>query len=86
MPNVAADGAIRMSRVLRAPIATVFDALVRPELLQRWMCPTNYTIARVEADALSGRPFGVGQVTISGLEMAIDAGRVFVGEKNGRVF
>ena len=57
MPNVAADGAVRMSRVLRAPIATVFDALIRPELLQRWMCPTNYTIARVEADARPGGRF-----------------------------
>ena len=42
--------------------------------------------ARVEAEASSGRPFGVGQVTISGLDAAIDANRVFVEEKNGRVF
>src|SRR5688572_19474307 len=42
--------------------------------------------ARVEADALLGQPFGVGQVTISGLDVAIDANRVLVQEKNGRVF
>jgi hypothetical protein len=42
--------------------------------------------ARVEAEALIGRPFGVGQVTISGLDAAIDANRVFLDEKNGRVF
>src|SRR5262245_37284414 len=42
--------------------------------------------ARVEGDALSGRPFGVGTVTVSGLELGIDASRVFIEEKNGRVF
>jgi hypothetical protein len=42
--------------------------------------------ARVEGEALVGRPFGVGQVSVSGLEFAIDASRVFVEEKNGRVF
>jgi hypothetical protein len=42
--------------------------------------------ARVEGEALVGRPFGVGQVTIGGLEVAIDANRVFVEEKSGRVF
>ena len=42
--------------------------------------------ARVEAEALVGRPFGVGQVTISGLDVAIDANRVVIEEKNGRVF
>jgi hypothetical protein len=44
------------------------------------------TQARVEGEALVGRPFGVGQVSVSGLEFAIDASRVFVEEKNGRVF
>jgi len=44
------------------------------------------TQARVEGEALIGRPFGVGQVSVSGLELAIDASRVFVEEKNGRVF
>jgi hypothetical protein len=42
--------------------------------------------ARVEAEALVGRPFGVGQVSITGLDVAIDANRVFIEEKNGRVF
>jgi hypothetical protein len=41
-------------------------------------------LARVEADALVGRPFGVGQVTITGLEAGIDANRVQIGERNGR--
>src|SRR5262245_7974179 len=42
--------------------------------------------ARVESDALLGRPFGVGTVTVSGLDVAIDANRVLIEEKNGRVF
>jgi hypothetical protein len=42
--------------------------------------------ARIEAEALIGRPFGVGRVTISGLDVAIDANRVSIEEKNGRVF
>lgn len=42
--------------------------------------------ARVEGEALIGRPFGVGQVSVSGVELGIDASRVFVEEKNGRVF
>ncbi|HEY2893652.1 MAG TPA: hypothetical protein VGJ16_05555, partial [Pirellulales bacterium] len=42
--------------------------------------------ARVEGEALIGRPFGVGQVSVSGLDLAIDASRVFIEEKNGRVF
>ena len=59
MPDIGTDGAIRMRRVLRAPIAVVFDALVRPELLQRWMCPTNFTVAKVEADARPGGRFRI---------------------------
>jgi hypothetical protein len=42
--------------------------------------------ARVDAEALIGQPFGVGRVTISGLEFAIDANRVQIAERNGRVF
>jgi len=42
--------------------------------------------ARVDGEALIGRPFGVGQITISGLDVAIDANRVHLEEKSGRVF
>src|SRR5262245_13206327 len=42
--------------------------------------------ARVEGEALIGRPFGVGQVTITGLDVAIDPSRVLIKEKSGRVF
>jgi hypothetical protein len=43
-------------------------------------------LGRVEAEAIVGRPFGVGQVNITGLDVAIDAERVTIVEKNGRVF
>src|SRR5437867_6286822 len=42
--------------------------------------------ARVEGEALVGRPFGVGQISISGLDVGIDVNRVAIEEKNGRVF
>src|SRR5262245_50515271 len=42
--------------------------------------------ARVDGEALVGRPFGVGSVTISGLDASIDASKVLIYEKNGRVF
>jgi uncharacterized protein YndB with AHSA1/START domain len=54
-----ADTAIRMSRVLRASPATVFEALIRPELLQRWMCPENFTVAMVETDPRPGGRFRI---------------------------
>jgi glutathione S-transferase len=63
------DTAIRMSRVLRAPPATVFEALTRPELLQRWMCPESFTVAHVEADARVGGRFRI--------EMRQSDGRIF---------
>ena len=59
MPIHDTDTAIRMSRVLRAPPATVFEALVRPELLQRWMCPENFTVAMVETDPRPGGRFRI---------------------------
>src|ERR1043165_6590661 len=42
--------------------------------------------ARTEGDALIGQPFGIGQVSISGLDIGIDINRVAIEEKNGRVF
>ncbi len=39
---------------------------------------------RVEGEALLGRPFGVAQVSITGLDVAIDVNRVAIEEKNGR--
>lgn len=55
--HAAADTAIRMSRVLRAPPATVFDALTQPELMQRWMCPETLTVTIFEADPRPGGRF-----------------------------
>ena len=41
---------------------------------------------RVEGEALLGRPFGVAQVSITGLDVGIDVNRVAIEEKNGRAF
>src|SRR5262245_33004691 len=42
--------------------------------------------ARIEGEALVGRPFGVGRITISGGEAAIDLNRVQITDGGGRVF
>ena len=42
--------------------------------------------ARIEGEALVGRPFGVGRITISGGEAAIDLNRVLISDGGGRVF
>ena len=42
--------------------------------------------ARIEAEALMGRPFGVGRVTITAGEAAIDLNRVLIDDGGGRVF
>jgi glutathione S-transferase len=59
MPIHEPDTAIRMTRLLRAAPATVFEALIRPELLQRWMCPEHLTVARVETDPRPGGRFRI---------------------------
>jgi len=55
-------------------------------ILTIFLAAASVAEARVEAEALVGRPFGVGRVTISGLEVGIDANRVLIEERNGRVF
>jgi len=47
---------------------------------------SNTAHARIEAEALVGRPFGVGRITISGGEAAIDLNRVLISDGGGRVF
>ena len=42
--------------------------------------------ARIEAEALVGRPFGVARITISGADAAIDLNRVLIDGGGGRVF
>jgi hypothetical protein len=43
-------------------------------------------LGRIEGDALAGQPFGVGRITISGGEAAIDLNRVLIDDGGGRVF
>lgn len=45
---------IRVERVLRATIGTVYEAWTRPELLTRWYCPNPKLELRVEADVRVG--------------------------------
>ncbi len=44
------------------------------------------TYARIEAEALIGRPFGVGRITIGGGAAAVDLNRVLISDGGGRVF
>ena len=41
---------IVMRRVMKAPPDKVFDALVNPDLIRRWMCPETLTVASIEND------------------------------------
>jgi hypothetical protein len=63
-------------------VATVFRAAA----LSFALVAANTAHARIEAEALVGRPFGVGRITISGGEAAIDLNRVLISDGGGRVF
>ena len=41
--------------------------------------------ARIEGEALAGRPFGVGRITVTGADAAIDMNRVLIADREGRV-
>src|SRR5262245_45035231 len=67
-------------------------ALLGPRMKSRILAVAAFLLffsrsahARIDAEALIGRPFGVGQITISGLDVALDANRVTIEEKNSRV-
>ena len=55
-------------------------------LLSLCLCWTGEVFGRVEGEAAVGRPFGVGRVTISGGEAAVDLNRVRIESADGRVF
>lgn len=48
---------IVMRRVMKAPPEKVFDALVNPDLIRRWMCPETLTVASIENDPVVGGSF-----------------------------
>src|SRR4029453_18172569 len=50
------------------------------------LAATSTALARVEGEALVGRPFGVGRITIGGGEAAIDLNRVLISDGGGRAF
>jgi uncharacterized protein YndB with AHSA1/START domain len=41
---------IVMRRVMKAPPEKVFEALIKPDLIRRWMCPETLTVASIEND------------------------------------
>jgi hypothetical protein len=49
-----------------------------------WLATAACAAAKIEADALVGRPFGVGRITLSGLDAPLDQTRLFLVERNGR--
>src|SRR5262245_44671910 len=66
-----------MSRTIHVlAFATCLALLAMPSSVQ----------ARIEAEASIGEPFGVGHVTVSGPDVAIDINKVQIEERNGRVF
>jgi uncharacterized protein YndB with AHSA1/START domain len=49
---------IVMRRTLKAATpARVFEALIKPDLIQRWMCPEVLTVASIENDPVVGGTF-----------------------------
>jgi uncharacterized protein YndB with AHSA1/START domain len=50
---------LELRRVLHAPPRKVFDALTRPELMRRWMCPENFAVVLAEGDARPGGRFRI---------------------------
>ena len=48
---------IVMRRVLKASPERVFEALLEPDLIRRWMCPEVLTVASIENDPVVGGNF-----------------------------
>jgi hypothetical protein len=73
-------------------IQSSLGRLGRTPALAIWICAVLALLAapgpaeaRIEGEAIVGQPWGVGRVTLSGPDVAIDANRVLIYEKNGRV-
>ena len=54
--------AVELTRTIRAPRETVFEAWTRPEHLSRWACPDHATLESVESDARPGGRFRLAMV------------------------
>jgi uncharacterized protein YndB with AHSA1/START domain len=48
------DAELHISRLFDAPRALVFEAWTKPEHLDRWSCPTGFTIPHSEGDVRTG--------------------------------
>jgi uncharacterized protein YndB with AHSA1/START domain len=45
---------LQLSRVIKADVATVFDAWTQPKHLKRWSCPEGMSVADVQVDLKVG--------------------------------
>ncbi len=50
---------VEQTRLLTAPIGSVWNAWTKPELLKQWFCPLGMTVADVRADLRVGGTFRV---------------------------
>lgn len=48
---------IVMRRTIKAPPEKVFEAIVDPHLIRRWMCPEALTVASIDNDPVVGGSF-----------------------------
>jgi uncharacterized protein YndB with AHSA1/START domain len=67
----SADRAIILTRLFDAPRKLVFDALTRPELLERWFGPREWTLAVCEVDLRVGGNFHYVLRRADGCEMSM---------------
>ena len=58
-PSQKPETRLRVSRVIRAERARVFEAWTRPELMQQWFCPQDLVVAEVEADVRVGGKYRI---------------------------
>lgn len=50
---------VHQTRIINAPIKTVWDAWTQPSLMKQWFCPLGMNVADVEADLKVGGTFRV---------------------------
>ena len=52
---------LRLSRVIAAPVARVFEAWTRPEQVKQWSCPEDARVVEVEIDPAVWSTRGTGR-------------------------
>lgn len=64
---VEASNSLRITRMVRAPRQSVWDAITQPEQMKKWMCPAPNGAQRVDADVRIGGLYTV-QMLVDGKE------------------